>query len=109
MLERVWGGQAFGRAWRCVVAGVWDGPGPPPAGAPMPVHLGSIDRGRAGASFVPMAQSIAGYEASAQGTPFTSKYDAELAGQAKCTPTEQAGYDLVRGKALGEAGHRDRV
>src|SRR5258708_4577271 len=105
--ESVWGRQAFAIAWPRDVEKVCDRPGPPPAGAPMPVHLGSIDRGRAGATFDQMAQSIAGYEASAEVTPFTSKYDAVLAGKAKFTPQEQAGYDLFRGKALCNTCHRD--
>jgi len=107
LFESVWGRQAFAIAWPRDVEKVCDRPGPPPAGAPMPVHLGSIDRGRAGATFDQMAQSIAGYEASAEVTPFTSKYDAVLAGKAKFTPQEQAGYDLFRGKALCNTCHRD--
>src|SRR5438105_14937900 len=82
-------------------------PVPPPAGAPMPVHLGSLDRGRAGVTFDQMAQSIAGYEASAEVTPFTSKFDAVLAGKAQFTTQEQAGYGLFRGKAQCNACHRD--
>ena len=61
-----------------------------------PVHLTELDRGRAGATFDQMAQSIAGYEASAEVTPFTSKFDAVLAGKAQFTPREQAGYALFR-------------
>src|ERR1700688_5034304 len=73
LFESVWGRQAFAIAWPRDVEKASARPGPPPAGAPMPVHLGSIDRGRAGATFDQMAQSIAGYEASAEVTPFTSK------------------------------------
>jgi len=54
-----------------------------------------------------MAQSIAGYEASAEVTSFTSKFDAVLAGKAQFTTQEQAGYDLFRGKAQCNACHRD--
>jgi cytochrome c peroxidase len=54
-----------------------------------------------------MAQSIAGYEASAEVTPFTSKFDAVLAGKAQFTTQEQAGYDLFRGTARCNACHRD--
>ena len=54
-----------------------------------------------------MAQSIAGYEASAEVTAFTSKFDAMLAGTAKFTAQEQAGYDLFRGKAQCNECHRD--
>src|SRR5262249_40265570 len=77
------------------------------ANGPMPVHLTDVDRGRAQATFDQMAQSIAGYEASAEVTSFTSKFDAVQAGQTQFTPQEQAGYDLFRGKAQCNACHRD--
>src|SRR5437588_11246875 len=48
LFESVWGQQAFAIAWPRDVEQVCARPGPPPAGAPMPVHLGSLDRGRAG-------------------------------------------------------------
>src|SRR4030088_1431060 len=66
-----------------------------------------IDRGRVGTTFDQMAQSIAGYEASAEVTPFTSKFDAVLAGKAQFTTQEQAGYDLFRGEAHCKDCHRD--
>jgi cytochrome c peroxidase len=99
MFESVWGLQAFAITWPGDVEQVCARPGPPPAGDPLPVHLSQTDRGRAGATFDQMAQSIAGYEASAEVTPFTSKFDAVLAGEAQFTTQEQAGYDLFRCKA----------
>ena len=74
---------------------------------PLPVHLSPIDRGRVGTTFDQMAQSIAGYEASAEVTSFTSKFDAVLAKKAQFTPQEQQGYDLFRGKARCNECHRD--
>src|SRR5437763_12493888 len=62
LFESVWGQQAFAMAWPSDVEQVCDRPGPPPASAPMPVHLSELDRGRAAATFDQMAQSIAGYE-----------------------------------------------
>jgi len=82
-------------------------PGPPPASDPKPVHLSDADRGRAASTFDQMAQSIAGYEASAEVTPFTSKFDAVMGGKAQFTPDEQAGYALFRGKANCNSCHRD--
>ena len=67
----------------------------------------SLDRGRAMSTFDQMAQSIAGYEASAEVTSFTSKFDAVLAGKAQFTTQEQAGYDVFRGKAKCNDCHRD--
>src|SRR5215813_12428929 len=107
LFEKVWGQQAFAIAWPNDVEQVCDQPGPPPANAPMPVHLGPLDRGRAAATFDQMAQSIANYEASAEVTTFTSKFDAMLAGKAQFTAQEQAGYELFRGKAQCNNCHRD--
>src|SRR3989440_11997692 len=107
LFERVWGAQAFAIPWPSDVEQVCNQPGPPPANDPMPVHLTELDRGRAAATFDQMAQSIAGYEASAEVTSFTSKFDAVLAGKAQFTPQEQAGYALFRGKAQCNNCHRD--
>jgi cytochrome c peroxidase len=107
LFESVWGPQAFAIGWPSDVEQVCDRPGPPTAGEPLPVHLSPTDRGRVAASFDQMAQSIAGYEASAEVTSFTSKYDAVLAKKAQFTPQEQAGYDLFRGKAQCNTCHRD--
>ena len=107
LFERVWGAQAFAIQWPSDVEQVCNQPGPPPANDPMPVHLTDLDRGRAAATFDQMAQSIASYEASAEVTSFTSKFDAVLAGKAQFTPQEQAGYALFRGKAKCNNCHRD--
>jgi cytochrome c peroxidase len=107
LFESVWGPQAFAIAWPSDVDQVCARPGPPPTNHPTPVHLDALDRGRAAATFDQMAQSIAGYEASAEVTSFASKFDAVLAQKAQFTPQEQAGYDLFRGKAQCNACHRD--
>jgi cytochrome c peroxidase len=107
LFESVWGPQAFAIAWPGAVEQVCDRPGPPAPGEPLPVHLSPTDRGRVGATFDQMAQSIAGYEASAEVTSFTSKFDAVLAKKALFTAEEQAGYDLFRGKARCNECHRD--
>jgi cytochrome c peroxidase len=107
LFEKVWGPQAFAIDWPADVEEVCNRPGPPPASDPLPVHLGALDRGRAAATFDQMAQSIGGYEASAEVTNFSSKFDAVLAGKAQFTPQEQLGYELFRGKAQCNACHRD--
>jgi cytochrome c peroxidase len=107
LFQNIWGAQAFAIAWPNDVEQVCSRPGPPPANDPKPVHLSNADRGRAAATFDQMAQSIAGYEASAEVTPFTSKFDAVMAGKAQFTPDEQAGYALFRGKANCNTCHRD--
>ncbi|MGA2291293.1 cytochrome-c peroxidase, partial [Bradyrhizobium sp.] len=107
LFENMWGQQAFAIAWPSDVEQVCDRPGPAPAGDPLPVHLSPVDRGRVGTTFDQMAQSIAGYEASAEVTSFTSRYDAVLAKKAEFTAQQQAGYDLFRGKARCNECHRD--
>jgi cytochrome c peroxidase len=107
LFENVWGAQSFAIAWPGDVAEACDRPGPATASRPLPVHLSPIDRGRAGTTFDQMAQSIAGYEASAEVTSFTSKFDAVLAKKAQFTPQEQLGYDLFRGKGRCNECHRD--
>ena len=107
LFQEVWGAQAFAIAWPSDVEQVCSRPGPPPASDPKPVHLSDADRGRAAATFDQMAQSMAGYEASAEVTPFTSKFDAVMAGKVQFTPDEQAGYALFRGKANCNSCHRD--
>lgn len=107
LFQKVWGAQAFAIAWPNDVEQVCSRPGLPPASDPKPVHLSDSDRGRAATTFDQMAQSIAGYEASAEVTAFTSKFDAVMASKAQFTPDEQAGYALFRGKANCNSCHRD--
>src|SRR5258708_2753470 len=107
LFENVWGLRAFAIAWQTDVEQVCDRPGPPASREALPVHLSPVDRGRVGTTFDQMAQSIAGYEASAEVTSFTSKFDAVLAKKAQFTTQEKAGYDLFRGKARCNECHRD--
>jgi cytochrome c peroxidase len=107
MFESVWGPQAFAISWPADVEEVCNRPGPPAANAPLPVQLSPLDRGRIGATFDQMAQSISGYEAAAEVTAFTSKFDAVRANKAKFTAQEQLGYDLFRGKGRCNECHRD--
>jgi cytochrome c peroxidase len=107
LFEVVWGQQAFAIQWPSDVEQVCNRPGPPTGNDEMPVHLTPVDRGRAAATFDQMAQSIASYEAAAEVTALTSKFDAVQAGKAQFTPQEQAGYALFRGKAQCNNCHRD--
>src|SRR5205085_9682153 len=66
-----------------------------------------IGRGIAQATFDDIALSIAAYEASAEASPFSSKFDAVIGKTDKFTPQEQLGYDLFRGKARCNECHRD--
>jgi cytochrome c peroxidase len=108
LFESVWGPAGLrDRLAERMLSRSATGPGRRPPASRCRSISGPIDRGRAASTFDQMAQSIAGYEASAEVTSFTSKYDAVLAGKAKFTPQEQTGYDLFRGKAQCNTCHRD--
>jgi cytochrome c peroxidase len=52
-----------------------------------------------------IAEAIAAYEASSEVNPFSSKYDAYLAGNAMLTAQEALGLQLFEGKAMCSACH----
>jgi cytochrome c peroxidase len=52
-----------------------------------------------------VGRSIAAYERSSEVSPFTSKYDAWKAGQARLTPLEKWGYTLFTGKGKCDLCH----
>ncbi|ATB35232.1 cytochrome c [Cystobacter fuscus] len=52
-----------------------------------------------------IARAIAAYEASSEMNPFSSKYDAYLAGRARLTDQELRGLGLFEGKALCSSCH----
>ena len=104
---RIWGAQSFAIHWPAGVEGVCAKPGPPPANNPYPVHLSAIDRGASNATYDHFAEAIASYEASPEVSPFSSKYDAWLAGKANLSAPERRGYDLFNGKAKCDTCHSD--
>jgi cytochrome c peroxidase len=108
LAEEVWGAEAFAIRWPANVEQVCAQPGPAAASDPFPVHLNAIDRGTANRTFDQFAEAVAAYEASSEVNPFSSKYDAVLAGKAKFTPDEKAGNDLFRSAATHcNECHRD--
>jgi cytochrome c peroxidase len=58
--------------------------------------------------YVDIAEAIAAFEASDQVSPFTSKYDAYVAGRAKFTRAEHNGLILFTGSTTGRPGERNR-
>ena len=72
-----------------------------------PLNLSPLDRTRANQAFDEFGQAIAAYEASADVSPFTSKFDYFLAGKATLTQDEQKGYDLFRGRGNCNSCHLD--
>jgi cytochrome c peroxidase len=80
---------------------------PGPNDTPWIVPLATADRVRAQQTFDLMARAIAAYEASPEVSPFSSKFDAFLAGKAKLSATEMRGYALFNGQARCNACHVD--
>jgi len=72
-----------------------------------PVRLSPEDRTRANRVFDNWGQSLDAFEKSKEVSPFTSKFDAFLAGSATLTPDEMAGYNLFKGKGNCNSCHVD--
>jgi cytochrome c peroxidase len=72
-----------------------------------PVKLKREDRILANRVFDNWGQSLDAFEKSKEVSPFTSKFDAYLAGDYTLTADEMAGYNLFRGKAGCNTCHLD--
>jgi cytochrome c peroxidase len=72
-----------------------------------PVNLNRAARLKSDEAYNHWGQSLDAYEQSVQVSAFSSKFDAYLKGNYTLTPTEQAGYDLFRGKANCNSCHLD--
>ena len=99
LITQIWGAQSFAIQWPANVATICATPGPPPANDPLPVHLSAVDRGTSNATYDHMTMAMASYESSTDVSPFSSKFDAYLAGNADLSSSERHGYDLFNGKA----------
>jgi cytochrome c peroxidase len=99
LIENIWGAQSFAIAWPGNVATICAHPGPPSTTDPYPVHLTTVERGISNSTYDHIAMAMASYESSNDVSPFSSKFDAYLAGNATLTASEQNGYELFNGKA----------
>ena len=110
LFESVWGPRAFEIAWPDDVDATCSRPNDNPASSigsevpgpnttPLVVKLSPADRARVQSTFDQMAEAIAAYEASSQVSPFSSKFDAYLAGKAELSEAERRGHDLFNGQA----------
>jgi cytochrome c peroxidase len=108
LFETVWG-DSFNIAWPSDTAAICATPG----GAAQfgtsatPIALSPDDRTKANNIYDHWGQSISFLETSDDVSPFTSKFDAFLAGNATLTTEEMAGYKLFRGKANCNSCHLD--
>ena len=83
-------------------------PGPPAPGSIPPLAMMSqADQNLVIAAFDHAAQSTAAYEGGPEVSPFSSKFDAALAGAATLTADELAGWNLFRGKGQCNTCHLD--
>src|ERR1035437_1615151 len=109
LFEEVWGAGSFDITWPADVASVCATPNGASqfGGSATPVKLSASDRTRSNNDYDHWAQSLSAYEHSSSVSPFTSKFDAFLAGKHKLTAAEKAGYDLFRGKGNCNSCHLD--
>jgi cytochrome c peroxidase len=116
--ESVWGPHAFNVTWPDDTEAVCGRPNNAPASAigsetpdgnsmPYALELSPRDRTRVQSTFDQMAEAIADYEASPEVSPFSSKFDAFLAGKVDLSDAESRGYALFNGKAKCNNCHVD--
>jgi cytochrome c peroxidase len=109
LYKTVWGDDPSSIAFPADTASICATPGGAAvfAGNPSPVALSAEDRTKANNVYDHWAQSISFLESSDDISPFTSKFDAFLAGKYRLTSEEMAGYRLFRGKANCNSCHLD--
>ena len=109
LYERVWGAGSLDFTWPADTAHICATPGGAAVfhGSATPIALSPAERTKANEAFNHWGQSISAFEHSAFVSPFTSKFDAYLAGNYQFTPDEKAGYALFRGKANCNSCHLD--
>jgi cytochrome c peroxidase len=109
LFEEVWGAGSFDITWPSDTATICATPNGAASleGNSQPLALSPGDRTRANTNYDHWAQSLNAYEHSLAVSPFTSKFDAYLAGAATLTEEEMAGYKLFNGKGNCNSCHLD--
>jgi cytochrome c peroxidase len=109
LFEQIWGRGSFDIDFPGNTEKTGSTPGGAAAfgGSATPVALSPQDRTKANQVYDHWAQSISFYERSNSVSPFTSKFDAFLAGNATLSSDEMAGYNLFKGKANCNSCHLD--
>jgi cytochrome c peroxidase len=109
LFEQVWGAGSLDIKFPHDTEAICATPGGAAAfgGDTTPVKLKPEDRLRANEVYNHWGQSIDAYEQSVQVSAFSSKFDAFLKGNYTLTPTEQAGYNLFKGKGNCNSCHVD--
>jgi cytochrome c peroxidase len=109
LFELVWGAGSFNIAWPGNIAQICATPNGATSlgGSATPVMLTPADRTLSDNDYDHWAQSISAFEHSLSVSPFTSKFDAFIAGKYTLTADEAAGYALFRGKGNCNTCHLD--
>src|ERR1700722_2636265 len=109
LFEEIWGADSFPSTFPPNTASICATPNGAAilGGSPTPVALSPEDRTKSNNVYDHWAQSISAFEHSFSVSPFTSKFDAFLAGNYKMTANEAAGYALFRGKGNCNSCHLD--
>lgn len=95
---KVWGGNSLAITWPADTDNFCTHPNNGAAN-PKQLHLSGADRARATLTVNQIGLTISAYEESGLASPFTSKFDAVQAGQARFTAQEAAGFALFTGQA----------
>jgi cytochrome c peroxidase len=111
LFEEIWGFGSFEIAFPANAEQICSTPGGAAifAGSATPLQLTPLDRTRANSVYNHWGQSISFFEDGPQVSPFTSKFDAFLAGMYTFTPDEAAGRALFRGRGNCNSCHIDGV
>ena len=109
LFEEIWGADSFPSTFPPNTASICATPNGAAilGGSTTPVALSPEDRTKSNNVYDHWAQSISAFEHSLSVSPFTSKFDAFLAGKYKMTTNEAAGYALFRGKGNCNSCHLD--
>jgi len=109
LFEEVWGEGSFDIKFTRETEHICGTPGGAAVfgGNTTPMPLSAGDRTRANIVYDRWAQSIDSYEQSVQVSPFSSKFDAFLAGKYTLTADEMAGFKLFNGKGNCNSCHLD--
>ncbi|MBV8359962.1 MAG: cytochrome C [Deltaproteobacteria bacterium] len=109
LFEHIWGSTSFDINWPANTNEICT----TPAGSaefgnnPQPLPLNQKDRDQSNTNYNNFAMAITAEEYGPDTSPFTSKFDAFLAGKATLSSDEQAGYELWNGKAKCNSCHLD--
>ena len=107
LFETIWGKQSFDISFPADTERICSTPQGAFGNNTTPVRLSPRDRGIASATYDAFGHSLTGFENGPEVSPFSSKFDAFLAGNATLTPDEMAGYNLFRGKGNCNSCHLD--